>query len=120
LKTHGSIDIPLGQVQRHQRGEVSFPAHGLREVPRAADSKLYDKKRGLFRIVNGDGYIQKVRFSKEGPEIQSINAFGASTHPDSPHFTDQMELFVNQEYKPMTFDRAEIERNAKRIYHPGE
>ncbi len=120
VKTHGSIDIPLGQVQRHQRGEVSFPAHGLREVPRAADSKLYDKKRGLFRIVNGDGYIQKVRFSKEGPIIQSINAFGASTHPDSPHYTDQMELFVNQEYKPMTFDRAEIERNAKRIYHPGE
>jgi len=120
VKTHGAINVPLGQVQRHQRGEVSFPAHGLREVPRAADSKLYDKKRGLFRIVNGDGYIQKVRFTKEGPIIHSINAFGASTHAVSPHFTDQMEMFVHQEYKPMTFDRAEIERNAKRIYHPGE
>ena len=31
-----------------------------------------------------------------------------------------MEMFVNQQYKPMTFDKAEIERNAKRIYHPGE
>ncbi|MCF8258988.1 MAG: penicillin acylase family protein [Flavobacteriales bacterium] len=120
VKKHGSIDIPLGQVQRHQRGNVSLPAHGLREVPRAADAKLYDKKRGLYHITNGDGYIQKVRFSKVGPIIHSINAFGASAHPDSPHFTDQMELFVNQQYKPMTFDRAEIERNAERIYHPGE
>lgn len=120
LKTHGSLDIPLGNVQRLQKGNVSLPAHGLREVPRAADAVLYDKKKGLFRITNGDGYIQKVRFSKEGPTIESINAFGASQHPESKHHTDQMELFTKEQYKPMTFDRATIERNAERVYHPGE
>lgn len=120
LKTHGTLDVALGEVQRHQKGEVSLPAHGLREVPRAADAKLYDKKKGLFRIVNGDGYIQKVRFSKDGPSIESINAFGASSHEESKHYTDQMELFTKEQYKPMTFDRAEIEKNAERIYHPGE
>jgi acyl-homoserine-lactone acylase len=120
IKTHGTMDIPLGQVQRHQRGEVSLPISGLREVPRAADANLYDKKKGLFRITGGDGYIQKVRFTEEGPTIHSINAFGASAHPDSPHYTDQMQMFVDQRYKLMTFDRAEIERNAKRVYHPGQ
>jgi acyl-homoserine-lactone acylase len=120
IKTHGTMDIPLGQVQRHQRGEVSLPISGLREVPRAADANIYDKKKGLFRITGGDGYIQKVRFTEAGPTIHSINAFGASARPDSPHYTDQMQMFVDQQYKPMTFDRAEIERNARRVYHPGE
>ena len=120
LKTHGSLDVPLGEVQRLQRGGVSLPAHGLREVPRAADAVLYDKKNGLFRVTNGDGYIQKVRFDKDGPVIQSINAFGASTRPDSKHYTDQMELFTKHQYKPMTFDRAAIEKSAERIYHPGQ
>lgn len=118
MKTHGSIDVPLGEVQRLQRGTVSLPAHGLVEVPRAATPSLYDKKRGLYRITHGDGYIQKVRFDKDGAKISSVNSFGASSRPDSPHFTDQMELYTNQQYKPMTFDRAEIERTAKRIYHP--
>lgn len=45
LKYHGSLDIPLGQVQRHIRGNINIPASGLREVSRAADAKLYDKKR---------------------------------------------------------------------------
>lgn len=118
LKTHGTINLPLGEVQRLQRGSVSLPAHGLAEVPRAATPSLFDKKRGLYRITHGDGYIQKVRFDKDGAKIFSVHSFGASSRPNSPHFTDQMELFTNQQYKPMTFDRSEIERSATRIYHP--
>ncbi len=118
LKTHGSIDVPLGEVQRNIRGNVSFPASGLREVSRAADPKLYDKKKGIFRIVHGDGYMQMVKFSKAGVEINSINTYGASAHPDSPHFTDQMKLFSEEKFKPMTFDKEEILKNAERIYHP--
>ncbi len=78
IKYHGGIDVPLGQVQRHIRGHVNIPASGLREVSRAADAKLYDKKRGTYRIVSGDGYIQMVKFGNDKPEIWSINAYGAS------------------------------------------
>jgi acyl-homoserine-lactone acylase len=49
-----------------------------------------------------------------------VNAFGASSHPDSPHFKDQMTMFQNQQTKPMTLDKQEVLKNAKRIYHPGE
>jgi hypothetical protein len=31
-----------------------------------------------------------------------------------------MELFTKHQYKPMTFDRAAIEKSAERIYHPGQ
>jgi len=120
-KHYGTIDVPLGNVQRQIRGDVSYPASGSFEVPRAADATLYDKKQGIFRIKGGDGYIQMTKFSKEkGAEILSINSYGASAHQESKHFTDQMELFSQEKFKPMTFDKAQIMREALFIYHPGE
>jgi acyl-homoserine-lactone acylase len=102
------------------RGQESYPASGMREVSRAADPKLFDKKKGIWRIVNGDGYIQMNRYGKDGVEINSVNAYGASSHPDSKHYTDQMEMFSKQRFKPMTFDWETITRNAERIYIPGQ
>lgn len=119
LKTHGTLDVPLGEVQRLIRGKLSYPASGLREVPRAADTKLYDKKRGIFKVVGGDGYIQIVRFGKDGPQVKSINAFGASYHPDSPHYTDQMKMFTNRQFKSMSFNKADILKKAIAVYSPG-
>jgi acyl-homoserine-lactone acylase len=102
------------------RGDKSLPAHGLREVPRATDTKLHDKKKGIYKVTGGDGYIQVARFGKDGTDIRSINAFGASADPDSPHYTDQMEMFTNHEYRKIHFEREKLEKAAERIYHPGE
>jgi acyl-homoserine-lactone acylase len=119
VKHFGSIDVSLGTVQRLIRGNVSLPASGLREVSRATDAKLYNKKTGIYKAESGDGYIQLVRFGKDGPEIESINAYGASHNPASKHYTDQMEMFEKEQLKPMTFDKATIIKNAERVYHPG-
>jgi|688.fasta_scaffold06680_11 acyl-homoserine-lactone acylase len=120
LKTHHTLNPKLGDIQRHIRGNVSIPASGSREVLRAADAKLYDEEKGIFRITNGDGYMQLVKFSKTyGVEIQSITAFGSSSRPTSKHYTDQMQLFQNQKLKTMTFDKIKIYKSAERIYHPG-
>jgi len=37
---------------------------------------------------------------------------------DSPHYTDQMELFVNKQLKPITMNKKEILEKAVRIYNP--
>ncbi len=120
IRKHGSIDVPLGEVQRIIKGDKSFPADGLREVPRAMDTKLYKKRKGIFKVVGGDGYIQVVRFSKDNVEIKSINIYGASSNEKSPHYNDQMELFVKRQYKSMTFDKQQLLKEAKSVYHPGE
>jgi acyl-homoserine-lactone acylase len=52
------------------------------------------------------------------PTIRTVNAFGASTHADSPHYNDQMELWAEQKTKLMTLDKTEIYDNAENIYHP--
>ncbi|MFT5901480.1 MAG: acyl-homoserine-lactone acylase, partial [Bacteroidia bacterium] len=43
---------------------------------------------------------------------------GASSRPDSPHYTDQMQLYADQETKEMTLDKAKIMAEAESIYHP--
>jgi acyl-homoserine-lactone acylase len=121
LQKYGTLDLPLGNVQRHIRGDVSIPASGGFEVLRAADAKLFDKRKGIFRIKGGDGYIQMVKYSKEnGAEIESINAYGASANEGSKHFTDQMQMFQNEQFRKMTFDKEIIFKTAEKIYSPGD
>jgi acyl-homoserine-lactone acylase len=60
-----------------------------------------------------------VRFGEGLPKIETINVFGSSNDPDSPHFDDQMELFLDQKLKPMSLDKAEVLKTATEIYNPG-
>ncbi len=116
LKHFGSLTLPLGDVQRHVRGDVDLPIGGAPEVLAATITQPY--KDGKRRTYVGESYIQLVRYSKDKVEIESVHAYGASAKPDSPHYTDQMKLFVDQKLKPMTLDKQEIYKNAERIYHP--
>jgi acyl-homoserine-lactone acylase len=119
LKQFSRTNIVLGDYQKHVRGSKELPIWGIPDVISSIYSTPYTK--GRIHSNQGESYISLVRFPKTGlPEIETINCFGASNHPDSPHYTDQMELFVNQKTKPMTLDKATVLREAKRVYHPGE
>lgn len=112
----GSFQVPLAQVQRHSRGEVSLPMPGAPDVLGAIYCQ--PQQNGVLRPVVGESYIQLARFSKDGVELETINAFGASNRPKSDHYTDQMSLFTQQKLKPMTLDKEKIFAEAVRIYHP--
>lgn len=112
----GAVHVPLSRLQRHTRGNVNLPVSGGPDVLAAlAASKQED---GTLRARAGDSYIELVRYSKDGVEIESVNAFGASAKPGSPHYTDQMQMYVNRELKKMTLNKEEVYKSAKRIYHP--
>jgi acyl-homoserine-lactone acylase len=113
-----TTSLTLGDIQKLVRGDDARPAWGLPDVLSAAYTSPY--KDGMFKVTSGDAYICFVRYPKNGlPIIESVNTFGASSHPGSPHYKDQMELFQRQQTKPMTLDKQEILRSAERIYHPG-
>lgn len=112
----GKVKVPLGQLQRHSRGDVNLAYGGGPDVLAAVGSSM--QKNGRLRPRAGDSYIQLVRFTQNGPLLETINAYGASAKPDSPHYTDQMELFTQQKLKTMSLDKEEILKNAKRIYAP--
>ncbi|RMG87931.1 MAG: acylase, partial [Bacteroidetes bacterium] len=112
----GSARIPLEKFQRHIRGDVDLPVSGGPDVLAALYGELQDD--GRLRATAGDSYIELVRFSDAGVEIESVNAFGASAKPESPHFTDQMDMYVHRKLKKMTLDKATVLKEAVRVYHP--
>ncbi|MEZ4933686.1 MAG: penicillin acylase family protein [Saprospiraceae bacterium] len=117
MKKHfGKSPVTLGELQRHSRGKVDLPVSGGPDV--LAAMKSIERKDGRLRADSGDSYIELVRYSDEGVEIESVNAFGSSAKPDNPHYTDQMEMYVNRQLKKMTLDKEMIYKNAESIYHP--
>jgi acyl-homoserine-lactone acylase len=117
IEHFGKTDLMLGDIQKLVRGDEARPAWGLPDVLTAAYTVPY--KNGMKKISSGDAYICFVRYPKNGlPLIESVNTFGASSHPDSPHYKDQMTMFQNQQTKRMTLDKNEVLRTAERVYHP--
>ena len=116
LQDFGKTNIALGEVQKLVRGTKEIPLPGLPDVLAPMYSVPY--KDGKWKGNQGDAYIELVRFTKDGPQIESLNVYGASAKKDSPHYTDQMEMFTRQQTKKMTLNKAEVYKNAKSLYHP--
>jgi acyl-homoserine-lactone acylase len=114
----GRTGIALGELQQHRRGTKSLASWGLPDVLTAMYSR--PQPDGRFKVMAGESYIQLVRFPRNQlPIIESINCYGASTNPGSPHFTDQMDMFIRQQTKPMTLDKETVLKQARSVYHPG-
>lgn len=116
IKDFGRTDMQLGDIQKLVRGDKVIPQPGLPDVLAPMYSVPY--KNGMVRGTQGDAYVELVRFTKDGPVIESINNYGASNRKDSPHYTDQMEMYTHQQTKPMTLNKEEVYKKAERIYHP--
>lgn len=114
----GDTHVRYGRLLRHRRGNKDYPFFGFPDVMGAMTGK--PEKNGTQTGVRGEDFIMFVQFSPDGkaPVIETIKAYGASSRPDSPHYNDQMELYLQQKTKKMTFDKAEIFKRAKRIYPP--
>ncbi len=116
LKHFGTLDVPLGGYQKLVRGDKEIPIFGLPDVVTAMASVPH--RDGKVKVVSGESYIELVRFTEKGPEIESIISYGSSDHPESPHFGDQMELYASFKTKKMTLNKGEIYAHAKQNYHP--
>ena len=118
LKAHfGRIDPPMSELLRLRQGDVDLPLYGGSDTLRASTTWRVEDD-GRLRLVHGDSFIQWVEW-REGERVhsQSIQPFGAAiSRPESPHHTDQMELFVNHQLKPVHFWREDAIANARRRY----
>jgi acyl-homoserine-lactone acylase len=120
LKHFNTISVPLKDIQVIRRGETDYPMPGFPDAL-AANYSSPRKSDGKFQGMMGDTYTMIVEYNKNGVErVESLVNFGSSAHPESKHFNDQLDLWLKQQTKVMTFDKDEILKNAERIYHPGK
>lgn len=120
MKHFGRLDVPLLEMQRLRRGTLDLPMDGGTDALRA--TSIWDNEQKDFkgRVRHGDSFIMLVNWDKAGKvSSRSIQPYGAATtRPESPHYTDQMKLFINKQFKPVHFERADLLANAKRAYRP--
>ncbi|WP_374612472.1 acylase [Sphingorhabdus sp.] len=117
----GRLDPALGDIQRLRRGKVDLPMLGGTDTLRATTMWDGEQADGKMRVRHGDSFIMLVRWDKTGKVLsESIQPYGAATNrPDSPHYTDQMKLYVAGKFKRVHFEWADAVKNAKRRYRPG-
>ena len=117
MKTNfDSERMQLGDFQKLVRGTKELPIFGLPDVVTAMRGSPY--KNGRIKITHGESYIGMVRFTPTKTYYESVISFGNSRRPESPHYTDQMDLFANFKTKKMSFDRADVLKTANRVYLP--
>ncbi|KUJ79677.1 acylase [Microbulbifer flavimaris] len=120
VRFHGKVEVPFGQINRHVRGEQSWPIDGGPDTLRAVyGGPLSDE--GTFENRAGDSFIMVVEWDSDGRvSSRAVHNFGSATlDRASPHFADQAELFAAEKLRPVPFRRAELKGQVSRRYRPG-
>ena len=105
MEHYGSVEVPLGEVQRLRRGDVDLPVGGGMDVLASVHSHQQDGK-----LVGhaGDSYVLIVQFAPDRTISHSRHQYGNSNRPESPHYADQALDFTKKTLKPTFRDRSEL------------
>jgi acyl-homoserine-lactone acylase len=119
MKGFGRIDPPLSDVQRLIRGKTNLPAYGGTDTLRAA-TVWEPQDNGQMRVKHGDSFIMLINWDAQGKvSSQSVQPYGAATsRENSPHYTDQMKLFIAGKYKSVHFEWANAVKQGRKVYRP--
>ena len=128
----GRWDLAWGEVNRYQRidGAINQPFNDeLPSLPVGMASgnwgalASFGAKRypGTKRIygTSGNSFVAVVEFGDK-VRAKSMLAGGQSGDPESPHFDDQAQRYVDREFKDVAYYREDVERRAEATYHPGD
>jgi acyl-homoserine lactone acylase PvdQ len=128
----GDWKTPWGEINRFQRltGDIeqrfddsapSLPvgmASGRWGALASYGAKSYPNTKRIYG-GSGNSFVAVVEFGDK-VRAKTILAGGQSGDPSSPHFRDQAQRYVDREFKDVAYYREDVEKRAKRRYHPGE
>jgi acyl-homoserine-lactone acylase len=119
-RRYGAVDVSWGDVHRVRRGDVDVPVGGCASDEGCFRVLAYSQAPDGKLIATGsDGWILAVEFGDE-PRAYSVLAYGESSKPDSPYFSDQAAMFARGQLKPVAWLERDIEAQTVRTYRPGE
>lgn len=118
---HDRIDPKWGEVNRLVRGSVSLPVDGGPDTLRAIYA-AGDNSGGIAASTHGDTWIGFVEWRPDGSQVADvIHQFGSATLDEqSPHYADQVPLFVGKRWRRALTSREAVLRDTQRRYRPGK
>ena len=122
---------PGGELNRYQRrsgkiqnefsgSEPSLPAPYVSSLFGClpAYESTFSNTRKLYGYA-GNSFVAAVEFGKK-IKAKAINQGGQSFDPESKHFNDQTDLFLQGKLRDVFFYKEDVEKNKERTYKPGE
>lgn len=128
----GTWNTPWSEINRFQRltGEIDMPfddekqytpvglASGTWGALAAFGARTYPGTKRLYGY-RGNSFVAVVEFG-EKVKAKSILAGGQSSDPNSPHFYDQTQDYVDGKFKDVAFYREDVEAKMEEKYVPGK
>jgi acyl-homoserine lactone acylase PvdQ len=129
-KDWGTWSVAWGQLNRFQRNALgqepsdALPSLAVTATPAFMGSiNAYTSKKSKNSKVRygttGNTFVAVVSFGNK-LKGKSIYTGGASSNPNSKHFTDQANGYINHQYKNINFYLEDVLKNKELVYHPGE
>ncbi len=121
LQQHfGRTDPEWGEVNRIRRGNIDMAIDGAHDTLRSVWGEALPD--GRLRGIAGDTLIMFVEWDKQGKlSSESIHQFGSATlDAMSPHYADQLPLFVAMKTKPVWFTEQQLVGHVERTYRVGK
>ncbi len=128
----GSWNTKWGDINRYQRlnGAIRQPfddnkpsigvglASGRWGALASFGARAYEGTKRMYG-TSGNSFVAVVEFGDK-IKAKSLLAGGQSGHPDSPHFDDQIQRYVDVNFKDVAYYREDVEKRSKAVYHPGK
>lgn len=128
----GQWNTPWGEINRFQRltGDIEQPfdddapslpvgmASGRWGALASFGARRYPDTKRIYGS-SGNSFVAVVEFGDK-VKAKSMLAGGQSGDPESPHFDDQAERYVDRVFKDVAYYREDVERRAEKSYYPGE
>ena len=116
-ETYGKVDPKWSERNFIVRGLKKIPVQGGPDVLRAIYGR--NDNEGDLKAAGGDGLYIHVSWDKDKKQqSKSIHQYGSATQDNtSIHFDDQMNLYVNEVYKPTFYDSELLDKNTSKVYY---
>jgi acyl-homoserine-lactone acylase len=127
----GRWDKRWGDINRIQRltGDIQQPhddaapstpvgmASGRWGALASFGAKRYPGTKKIYGSA-GNSFVAVVEFG-EKVKAKTLLAGGQSGNPSSPHFADQVQRYVDADFKEVAYYEADVQKRAKETYAPG-
>jgi acyl-homoserine lactone acylase PvdQ len=128
----GRWNVPWSEVNRYQRIDGSIDQNFDDDAPSLPVGNMASSYWGSLAAfgargrqdtrkiygTRGNSFVAVVEFG-DRVSAKTLLAGGQSGDPDSPHFDDQAQRYVDAKFKDAAYYREDVERRAQRTYHPG-
>lgn len=129
-----TLDSTLADAQFSDRYGTPIALHGGNSqegvanlmVARGVDLRTYDlgttKIEGSatltdkgYTIVHGSSFILCLSYTDNGPVAEALLTYSQSGDPTSVHFMDQTKMYAAKQWRPVLFNRDDIEANTESV-----